>query len=160
MEIELSTIRFHQHRNFVQFQLKSCLLFLNRTAHLNLYYWHKHSDKRFLVLGHVISPAWATNSTYCATRGTWDFSAETQMWRVGTCHDNVHDLTLEGEERWKPLCCKCSPVFISESCSPSAQWSITGVPSLHRKSSPRTAGFFPSWTVVRHVVWNSHSHWR
>lgn len=123
---------------------------------LNLDYWHKHSDKRFLLLGHVIYPAWVSNSTYSLeASGIPDFSAETQMWRVGTCHTNVHDLTLAGGERRKPLCYKCSPVFMPESCSPFAQC----VPLLPRKSSLRTAGFFPSWTVVIHVVWNSHSRW-
>lgn len=33
----------------------------------------------------------------------YQISLQTQMWRVGTCHTNVHNLTLVGEERHKPL---------------------------------------------------------
>lgn len=101
METELKS---HQHRFFVQFPFKYRLLFFNGVGCLNLDYWHKQSDKRFLLLGYVIYPVWPTNSTYCPEApGISDVSADTQMGRVGTCNTNVSNIILAGVETWKPL---------------------------------------------------------
>lgn len=133
METEL---RFQQHRFFVLFPLKYHLLFLNGVGCLNLDYRHKHSDKRFLLLGHVISCHLSslTYQQHLLSWSTWNI-------RCFCRHPNVESrdmqhkcLQLNPCRRGKvQTSYKCSPVFMPESFSPFAQWSTTGVPSLPGK---------------------------
>lgn len=128
METELWS---HQHRFFVQFPFKYHLLFFNGAGCLNFDYWHKQSDKGFLLLGHVIYPVWLTNSTYCR-------EAPGMCFRCFCRHTNVESRDMQHKclqlNPWRSgnmeISYKCSPVFMSESFGPFAQWSTTGVPSL------------------------------
>lgn len=113
----------------------------------------KNSDKRILLLGHIICPARVSNSIYrLKAPGIPDFFVGTQMYIVGMQHANIHDFILTGRERQKPVCCEHSPVFMSEPAAllPS-DISLLGKISLPRKNSLRAAGFFPFWTVVTRI---------